>query len=147
MTDRTGHCMCGAVGFTATDMADEFSTCHCKICQRWAGSAFKGVSVKNENLILKGDEHIGTYQSSDFAERSFCKKCGSAIWFKLTAGKYAGNTSLAIGLLDNTEGLTLSTEYFSDYRNSSDDLPEGRKQYTEADVEKMISDFMGEEPK
>ena len=58
MADKTGHCMCGAVSFRAVDMADEFSACHCKMCQRWTGSFFKGVSVATENLAITGRENI-----------------------------------------------------------------------------------------
>lgn len=145
MTDRTGRCMCGAVTFAATDTADTFSSCHCKMCQRWVGGAFSGVSVKTENLTVHGAENIRSFQSSEFAERANCEICGSALWYRLTAGKYVGNTSLPIGLLDNTDGLVLNTEYFVDYKNSVDELPEGRAQITSVEVEAIIKDFMGED--
>ncbi len=145
MTDRTGQCMCGAVTFSAEDMADTFSVCHCKMCQRWVGSALKGVSVKSKNLTVSGGENISTFQSSEFAERANCKICGSALWYRLTAGKYVGNTSLPIGLLDNADGLVLNTEYFVDYKNSTDELPEGRAQITSVEVGAIIKDFMGED--
>ena len=135
--------MCGAVSFRAVDMADTFSTCHCKMCQRWAGSAFSGASVKSADLKVTGGDNIGTVQSSDFAERTFCKECGSSLWYRLTAGKYVGATSVAIGLLDDTDGLTLNHEYFSDYKNSTNELPEDRKQTTAAEVEGIIADFLG----
>lgn len=139
--------MCGAVTFTAHDMPDHFSMCHCKTCQRWVGSAFRGISVDSERLELSGSENINTIQSSSFAERANCKKCGSAIWFKLTTGLYEGNTSISLGLLDDTDGLTLKDEYFVDYVNSTNDMPNGRTQYSEADVEKIIASFAIEDQK
>jgi len=142
MSDRTGQCLCGAINFTATDVPDGFSTCYCKACQRWTGGPFKGVAVKAENLAITGRKNIGIFQSSDFAERSFCKKCGSAIWFRLTAGKYAGNTSIALGLLDNTDGLTARKVYFEDYKNSADTEPQDCQKFTSVEVEKMITDFV-----
>lgn len=145
MTDRTGHCLCGAVTISATDMADDFSSCHCKSCQRWVGGALNGVSVKAENLNITGQEHVGVFQSSNFAERAYCKTCGSALWFRLTAGKYAGNISIPVGLLDDTDGLVLSTEYFTDYKNSTSQLPESRTQLSSADVGNIIADFMSED--
>lgn len=141
MTDKTGRCLCGAVTFTAVDMADHFSCCHCKTCQRWAGSAFKGVSVATKNLTLTGEAHLGIFNSSSFAERAHCQKCGSAIWYRLTAGPYVGNTSIALGLLDETDGLTLKHEYFVDYKNSTNVVPKDRIQLTEADVVALIADF------
>jgi len=113
MTEKKGRCMCGAVKLNATDVPEVFSTCYCKTCQRWMGSPFRGVSVKFDNLTISGQENIAVFQSSDFAERANCKNCGSAIWYRLTAGKYAGNTSIPVGLLDDTTGLTLNHEYFT----------------------------------
>lgn len=143
MTDRTGRCLCGAVTFSATGMSDTFSSCHCKMCQRWVGGAFSGVSVKTENLTVQGAENIRSFQSSDFAERANCKICGSALWYRLTAGKYVGNTSIPVGLLDETDGLVLNHEYFVDYKNSINVVPEDRKQTTSTEIKKIIADFMG----
>jgi hypothetical protein len=143
MTDRTGHCLCGAVSFTAREMEDTFSTCYCDMCQRWAGGPFSGVSVKTENLEIEGHAHIGTVQSSGFAQRSFCTKCGASLWYKLTAGQYVGNTSISVGLLDNRTGLTVKTEYFVDYKDSTNQVPADIEQYSQADVEKMIASFTG----
>lgn len=145
MTNRTGQCLCGAVRVKATDVADTFSTCYCKACQRWAGGPFSGVSVATENLEVDGPEHVGVIQSSSFAERAFCKKCGSAVWWRLTSGQYVGNTSIPVGLLDDRSGLVLTSEYFIDYKDSSNDVPEGVEQLTAADVEAIIATF-DEEP-
>jgi len=147
MAEKTGHCLCGAVSFRAMEMGKHFSTCHCKSCQRWVGSALKGISVKPDNLTIEGRENIGVYQSSEFAERAFCKKCGSAIWFRLTAGKYAGNISLPVGLLDEPNGLTMTHEYFADCKNTTDLIPDDRIQVTTTDVEKIVADFMAEDQK
>lgn len=144
MADRTGHCMCGAVSLRAVDMADEFSACHCKMCQRWTGSFFKGVSVATENLKITGRENITVIDSSDFAERAHCSKCGSPIWWRLTAGPHVGGTSVALGLLDDTDGLTLKREYFVDYKNSTNVLPDDRIQMTEADVAEIFAEFASE---
>lgn len=144
MTDRTGHCMCGAVSFSAVDMSDEFSACHCKMCQRWTGSFFKGVSVATENLTISGQKNITVFKSSNFAERAHCSKCGSAIWWRMTAGPHVGNTSVALGLLDDTGGITLKREYFVDYKNSTNVLPDDRIQMTEADVTAILAEFASE---
>jgi hypothetical protein len=134
MNQLKGQCLCGAVSFTAPRESNEFSMCHCKMCQRWAGSAFKGIHVSTDTLEITGAGSIKTLKSSDWAERHFCGTCGSALWYRLTAGPYVGKTSIAIGLLDDTEGLHLKNEYFVDYKTSADVLPEDRIQMTEADV-------------
>lgn len=143
MTDRTGHCLCGAVSFTARGMEDTFSTCYCGMCQRWAGGPFSGVSVKTENLKIEGTVDVGTRQSSGFAERAFCTKCGASLWYRLTSGKYVGSTSIAVGVLDDRTGLSLKTEYFADYKDSTNQVPRDVAQYSEAEVETMIASFTG----
>ncbi|MGR3290582.1 MAG: GFA family protein [Paracoccaceae bacterium] len=147
MTDRTGRCMCGAVTFSAVDMKDEFTICHCKMCQRWVGSAFRGVSVPTDNLDISGRDHIRVFASSEFAERANCNICGSPIWWRLTAGKHVGNSSIPLGLLDQRDGLVLSSEYFVDYKCCTDELPESWEKLTGAEVENIIADFMAEEEK
>lgn len=134
MTDLKGQCLCGAVCFSGPKETNEFSMCHCKMCQRWAGSAFKGISVPTDKLKVSGTGAIKVLKTSDWAERHFCGNCGSALWYRLTDGPYVGSTNIAIGLLDDTAGLRLKTEYFVDYKTSADELPEDRIQMTEADV-------------
>ena len=141
MTDRTGQCLCGAVSFRATDMKDEFSICHCKQCQRWVGGAYRGVNVATENLEISGRDNIHVFASSEFAERANCKTCGSAIWWRLTAGPYVGKTSIPVGLLDDSDGLVMSTELFVDLKNSTNEMPDDWEKMTSADVEKIIAEF------
>jgi len=147
MADKTGQCLCGAVTFEIRDVRSNFGACHCKMCQRWVGGAFRGVSVKTGNLSVTGDKSVSTFQSSEFAERANCNICGSALWYRLTAGKYIGNTSVAIGLLDDSDGLTLNHEYFVDYKNSTNVVPADRKQTTSAEIAEIIADFMGGDAK
>ena len=145
MTDRTGHCLCGAVSFVAKGMGDSFSTCYCDACQRWAGGPYSGVNVPTENLAFEGAEHIGIIKTTDFAERAFCKKCGSGIWWKLTRGQYVGKTSIPIGLLDDRSGLVLSDEMFSDYKDHTNERPENVAQMTSAEAEAIVATFTEEE--
>lgn len=142
MTDKTGQCMCGAVAFVARDVPNEFSTCYCKTCQRWVGTASRGVLISTGNLTFAGAENIRIFASSDFAERANCKKCGSAIWWRLTKGPYVGKTSIQVGLLDDTEGMVLTSEFFVDYRNSIDEVPEDTSKMTSGEAAKIVADFV-----
>jgi len=141
MTDRTGQCLCGAVSFKAVDMSDTFSACYCDSCQRWAGGPYMGASVKTENLEVDGSENIGIIKTTSFAERAFCKKCGSGIWWRLTYGQYVGSTSIPIGLLDDRSGLTLSDEMYSDYKDHTNERPENVGQMTSTEAEAVVATF------
>lgn len=128
--DRTGKCMCGAVHFVIRDLDTTFAACHCKMCQRWAGSAFMGLTVPADTITIKGIENIDRFQSSEWAERAWCNKCGSNIWYQVTAeGPYAGAYHIAAGLLDDTSGLEITREYFVDEKIECLTLAGEREQF------------------
>jgi len=114
---RKGKCLCGAVRFTIHDLNPVFGTCHCKMCQRWAGSALLGLTVPADTVTFEGEENIKRFQSSDWAERAWCGKCGSNIWYQVTAeGPHSGTYHMPIGLLDDTSGLKMEREIFVDMK-------------------------------
>lgn len=82
-----GHCLCGAVTFTSPD-SREIGVCHCGFCRRWGGGPFLGVHC-GPTVELHGKEHITVYASSSWAERAFCRTCGTHLYYKLLAtGEY-----------------------------------------------------------
>lgn len=69
-----------------------------------------GVQCGNQ-IRLTGDEHITRYKSSDWAERGFCSKCGSNLFYRFVP---ADNYSFPAGLFEGMEGMTLTEEIFVD---------------------------------
>ena len=117
MANHSGQCMCGAVGFTVRELGQTYGACHCGMCRRWTGSAFLGISVPEADIDWQGEEHIKTYQSSEWAERAWCAKCGSHLWYRVTAeGPHKGGYELPIGLLDDANGLRMTHEIFFDLK-------------------------------
>ena len=134
---RTGRCLCGAVTYTATLAKAEMSACHCGMCRRWSGGVL--LSVGTAGVELEGD--VATYPSSDWAERGFCPKCGTSLFFRMTAPeKYAGFTSIMFGTLDDQSGIELAVEWFSDRRPDAITLAGERKTITEAEAFAMLAD-------
>lgn len=137
--DGTGKCICGAVSFTIRDLKTEFTACHCKMCQRWAGSALLAFAVPPETVAFEGNHNIKTYKSSDWAERGWCDKCGSNIFYRVTApGAYQGTHHMPVGLLDDAAGMTLVSEIFYDRRSPAFAFAGETKKLTEADVMAMF---------
>ncbi len=115
--DRTGGCMCGAVRFTARDVPTKFGVCHCEMCRRWTGSALLGVTVPTDNIEWSGKDDLTVAQSSDWAERGFCTKCGSGMFFRVTMeGEYFGGTELPIGVFDDAGGFEMTHEIYIDHK-------------------------------
>ena len=136
MTDKTGQCMCGAVTFSARDVPDHFSACHCEMCRRWSGSALLAVHVPVEGVTWKGEAHIRTLQTSDWAERAFCQRCGTPMYYHLTVdGNGPENYSIPLGVFDETTGMTMTLESFVDCKAGGLAYAEnGREQVTRADT-------------
>lgn len=136
---RNGKCLCGAVHFTIRDLNPDFGACHCKMCQRWAGAAYMSLTVPADTITINGEENIARFQSSEWAERAWCEKCGSNLWYQVTAeGPYAGNYHVPVGLLDDTTGLSVGREYFVDNKIDCLPLAGGRDQYDTAAMMKMF---------
>ncbi len=137
---RAGQCLCGAVTFTACDVTDEVHACHCKMCQRWAGGMLMAVTVPAKDIIWTGEEHIGRMTSSEWAERGWCTKCGSGLFYRITAeGPYAGNHEIPLGLFDDANGFRLTREIFVDRKSDSFELVGQHHMMTEAEVLAMFS--------
>lgn len=115
LKDRSGGCLCGVVTFAISELDPEFGGCHCKMCQRWAGSAFLGLTVPDDTVTFEGAENVKRYQSSEWAERAWCDKCGSNLWYRVTAeGPHSAVYHIPIGLLDDESGLQMNREIFYD---------------------------------
>lgn len=133
--DRSGKCLCGEVSFEITNLNPEFGACHCKMCQRWAGGALLALTVPEGSITISGLESVESYASSSWAERSWCRKCGSALWYRVTAkGVAQGTYHMPIGLLDDTSGLNMAQEIFIDEKSSAFAFAGDRPKMTGAEV-------------
>lgn len=77
----TGRCLCGAVSFVADDVAAEVHSCHCDMCRRWNGGPAFATSVGR--VTFEGEENVSRYDSSAWAERGFCTRCGTNLFYRL----------------------------------------------------------------
>jgi len=112
--------MCGAVSFTARDVPDRMGACHCEMCRRWTGSALLGVTVPEAGTEWRGTDDIATLQSSDWAERAWCRKCGTGLYFRVTAdNEWAGSFEIPLGLFDDPNGFTMTNEIYIDHKPDS----------------------------
>ena len=83
MTEKTmpvtGGCLCGAVRYEASEPPHHAEYCHCRMCQKWTGSAVDvSAAIRAESFrITRGEPKF--YKSSDIVERGFCADCGSPL--------------------------------------------------------------------
>lgn len=104
-----GHCLCGAVAISLTGPSPTVEICLCTMCRRWGGAFYAAQSA--EAAEVAGEEHAAIYRSSEWAQRAFCRDCGSALWFRFLP---TGNRSFSAGLFDGAAGHAIGREIFAD---------------------------------
>ena len=104
-----GHCLCNAVRIELDEPSDQIELCQCNMCRRWGGAFYSALTGKG--FSIHGEEQIGVYRSSEWAERAFCKTCGTNLWFKFLP---TGNRSFSAGLFDEARELEIEKEIFCD---------------------------------
>ena len=104
----TGQCLCGAIQYEIASAPGMMGVCHCKNCQRQAGSAFSTLAAvpKGELTFTAGEPAL--YRDSDTesgneVERYFCGTCGSPIYSAL--GSQPDAVFLKTGTMDDTSGF------------------------------------------
>ncbi|GMV59328.1 MAG: hypothetical protein AMXMBFR72_24260 [Betaproteobacteria bacterium] len=79
-----GCCQCGALQFSVRFPTKWMAHCHCTMCRRAHGAAFvTWVGVEDASFELADpDGLLRWYASSPGAERGFCSRCGSMLFFR-----------------------------------------------------------------
>ena len=123
---HTGRCGCGAVAFQIDGELQPATACHCSQCRRLSGHFWAGSWANTADLTFTRDDGLKWYDSSDWAERGFCKECGASLFYRL---KNEGHRlSVAAGSLDQPTGLRLYRHIYmrdkGDYYDITDGLPQ-----------------------
>lgn len=130
-----GECLCGAVKFTLNEQVGDVGVCHCDMCRQWCGGPFMSVEAEQSNLSIQGQEFIQSYQSSEWAERAFCKQCGSNLYYFL---KPAQKYYLLAGLFKDAP-LNLHHQIYIDEKPTFYNFKEQTPVMTGKEVEAMFS--------
>lgn len=134
--EKTGRCLCGSVTVKTNAPTEEFGVCHCEMCRRWAGGPYFEFPLE-DNVKFEGSEHIATYSSSDWAERGFCKNCGSHIYYRL---KVQNHYHVSIGLFADSTDPELVSQVFIDRKPKGYSFSQKTKDYTEKEIFEMFGD-------
>src|SRR4051812_29799090 len=108
MTSSSGRCLCGSVSFTATGVGTEHHACHCAMCRRWSGGS-PFFATRTRGVMFDGLENLVRYGSSSWAERGFCRRCGSTLFYFL---KPEATYWMSVGVFDDPTPFRLVREIF-----------------------------------
>ena len=130
MTKSSGKCLCGAVQFTAEGVEDHCHACHCGMCRRLCGGG-PFLAANTKRVVFEPTESLGRYESSSWAERGFCKKCGTTLFYFL---KPMHSYMIGIGAFDDQSRFRLSREIFIDHKPEAYSLVGDHPRLTEAET-------------
>lgn len=125
LTHVKGSCLCGQVKIEAASVSPDVGACHCDMCRNWGGGPLMAVDCGTD-VTFTGQENIASYVSSEWAERGFCKLCGSHLFYKLSQ---TDQHIMPTGLFDDKSGFIFDHQVFIDekpeyyhFGNKTDDM-------------------------
>ncbi len=124
----TGQCLCGEIRYSIENPPGGMGVCHCKNCQRQAGSAFSTLAVvpKAEFAFTQGAPKLyedSETKSGNAVQRFFCGTCGSPIYSALPSQAEA--VYLKTGTLDDTSFFAPQFHAWCDTKQNWVTLDEG----------------------
>jgi len=126
----SGGCLCGAVRFTAVPKNREVGACHCSMCRRWTSGPFLVLEC-GDTLKIESEAHLGVYRSSEWAERAFCKQCGTPLYYRLIGKDFYAVSAEAF---DERKGYVLASEIFIDEKPAYYEFANKTKKMTGPEV-------------
>ncbi len=114
MIESDGSCLCGLIRFTVKKISQNVGACHCNICRKWGGGPLLAVDCGTD-VIFKGKENISVFNSSEWAERGFCDKCGSHLFYRL---KENNQYFMPVGLFDDDKKFVFDHQVFIEEKPS-----------------------------
>lgn len=127
---KEGSCLCGKVQISIQPETDTFDACHCGMCRKWGGGPALTVEG-GEHISIKGEDSISRYNSSEWAERGFCKNCGTHLFYRLKALDFY---NFSLGIFSGTEQFKFQTQIFIDSKPDYYDFANVTQKMTEAEV-------------
>ena len=125
-----GSCLCGGVHVKVAKVANNIGACHCGMCRKWGGGPLLSIDCGSE-VTFVGEGNISTFDSSEWATRGFCKKCGTHLFYHLHA---SNQYIMPVGLLENSDELLFDHQIFIDKKPSYYSFANKTGNMTEAEV-------------
>ncbi|OBX18580.1 aldehyde-activating protein [Erythrobacter sp. QSSC1-22B] len=122
-----GRCLCGGVTIALDNPKRQVELCHCDMCRRWGGAFYAALS--GTDFTITGEGSITQFRSSEWAERAFCKVCGSNLWYRFLP---TGNRSFLAGLFPDAVNFPIEREIFVDERAAWCEVSGGHPKLTGA---------------
>ncbi len=129
-------CLCKSVTLTVKTPINELGACHCSMCRQWGGGPLI-VGNGGSDVEIQGEQYIERYHSSEWAERGFCKQCGTHLFYHYLQ---SGNYFIPAGLLALNENVKMTSQIFIDEKPHYYDFANQTTKMTGAEVIAQFGD-------
>jgi hypothetical protein len=102
MENYTGGCLCGDIRIEASGQPYRIGLCHCLDCRKHHGALFYAAAIFPGGAVTIQGE------TSEFAGRHFCPRCGSSVF-----ARFADEVEVHLGALDAPDQLAPTYESWS----------------------------------
>ena len=140
VSEMTGACLCGAISVSGKPKLESVGVCHCDMCRKWSAGPYMAATCDDISLKDEGG-HLGVYKSSEWAERGFCKNCGTSLFWRLHDGT---NYVVSAELFENKGVHHLDHQIFVDEQPSYYEFANKTHTMTGPEVFAMFSGEGGE---
>ena len=95
-----GSCLCGAVQFSAVAPSKWCAHCHCSMCRKQHGAGYvTWVGMETGQVTITDKENrLQWFESSTGAQRGFCGRCGTSLFFR--AERWPGELHISLPAFD-----------------------------------------------
>jgi hypothetical protein len=80
------------------------------MCRKWTGGPFMAIDCGTDVSII-GEGDVSVFDSSPWAERGFCSKCGTHLFYRIKQKK---QYIVPVGLLDDDPSFVFGHQVFID---------------------------------
>jgi hypothetical protein len=125
MRELIGGCLCGQIRYSAQADPAIMAVCHCRNCQKQAGTAFAVViGIPKSALTIEGElkTYHDTGESGQAVDRNFCPNCGSPI--TSNAAVLPELVIIKAGTLDDTSWLNPTMHVYCDSAQAWTSIPQ-----------------------
>ena len=130
LSQEKGSCLCGAVQINAKTVNKNLGACHCQMCRQWTGGPLLVLDCGSE-IEFSGENNIRVYASSKWAERGFCYKCGTHLFYRV---KKDNQFLIPVGIFKNIKNVIFEHQIFIDRKPSYYSFANETENLTEAQV-------------
>jgi hypothetical protein len=108
--EAKGSCLCGTTRISVKMSNKSIGACHCQMCRKWGGGPLLVIDCGSD-VEFASKENITIFNSSEWAERGFCKQCGTHLFYRLKANN---QYFIPVGLFEQPQDFVFDHQIFID---------------------------------